>query len=108
MRIDVVLKYLCLVKSRSIAKALCEKQLVLVDGQPVRSAAQAIGGRRVTIQFPRRPLTVELLEIPRKQLSKTAALDYYRRVETPPADAPAGIDEDGFDGDPLVDPFQPD
>jgi ribosomal 50S subunit-recycling heat shock protein len=108
MRIDVVLKYLCLVKSRSIAKTLCEKRLVLVDGQPVRPAAQATAGRRVTIRFPKRSVTIELLDIPRKQLSKVAAVDYYRRVETPSSDAPAEIEEDAFEHGPTVDPFEPD
>jgi ribosomal 50S subunit-recycling heat shock protein len=80
MRIDLTLKYLCLVKSRSVAKALCEKDLVLVDGRPVRPAARAPAGSRVTILLRKRTISIELLEIPRKQLSKSAAVDYYRPV----------------------------
>jgi ribosomal 50S subunit-recycling heat shock protein len=87
MRIDLTLKYLCLVKSRSVAKALCEKDLVLVDGRPVRPAARAPAGSRVTILLRKRTISIELLEIPRKQLSKSAAVDYYRPVETPRTDA---------------------
>ncbi len=88
MRIDLTLKYLCLVKTRSIAKSLCDNGRVLVDGLPARPSHRVDVGRRVTIHFRARTVTVELQELPRKQLSKTAALDYYRRVETPPAEAP--------------------
>jgi ribosomal 50S subunit-recycling heat shock protein len=87
MRVDLVLKYLCLVKSRSVAKALCGRQRVLVDGEPVRPSARLSAGRRVTVQFSQRNLTFELVEVPQKQLSKSAAVDYYRPVETPPTDS---------------------
>jgi len=97
MRVDLVLKYLCLVKSRSVAKTLCDNGLVLVDGAPVRPSSRVEAGRRITVRFRRDTVTLELLDIPRKQLSKTAALDYYRRVETPPADARES--SDGLDDD---------
>lgn len=86
MRVDLTLKYLCLVKSRSIAKALCEKRLVLVDGSPARPSTRVSAGGRITVHFRGRTLTIELLDVPHKQLSKTAAVDYYRRVETPVLD----------------------
>jgi ribosomal 50S subunit-recycling heat shock protein len=94
MRIDLALKHLCLVKSRSIAKSLCDDDRVLVDGTPVRPSQSVAGGSRITIHFRARTVTVELLQIPRKQLSKSAAVDYYRRVETPPADGPERSAED--------------
>jgi ribosomal 50S subunit-recycling heat shock protein len=108
MRVDLTLKYLCLVKSRSIAKTLCEKGLVLVDGRTVRPAARPAAGSRVTVHFRKRTVSVELLEIPRKQLSKSAAVDYYRPVETPRMDAhprrETGLerDLDDFDVDGTV------
>lgn len=94
MRVDLTLKYLCLVKSRSIAKSLCERRLVLVDGEPARPAARVGVGSRITVHLRRRTHTIELLDIPRKQLSKTAAVDYYLRVETPDTDARSGGDDD--------------
>ena len=98
MRVDLTLKYLCLVKSRSIAKALCEKGLVLVDGRPTRPAARAAAGSRVTILLRKRTISIELLDIPGKQLSKSTAVDYYRPVETPRADAHPRL-EGGTDQD---------
>lgn len=86
MRIDLVLKYLCLVKSRSLAKTLCDRGRVLIDGEPARPSADIHDGARVSLLLPRRTLTVEISRVPEKQLSKAKALDYYRRVETPPGD----------------------
>ena len=39
MRVDLALKYLCLVKSRSSVKHLCDDDSVLVNEQPVKPAA---------------------------------------------------------------------
>jgi ribosomal 50S subunit-recycling heat shock protein len=83
MRIDLVLKYLCLVKSRSAAKHLCDDSRVLVDGRPVRASARVAPSSRITIRFSRRSITLVLGDLPRKQLSKTVAVDYYRLVDTP-------------------------
>lgn len=100
MRIDLALKHLCLVKSRSMAKSLCDGHKVLIDGKAVRASHRVNAGERITIHFRARTVTAELLEIPRKQLSKSAAVDYYRPVETPPGDArrdPAGGEGSGGD-----------
>ncbi len=90
MRIDLVLKYLCLVKSRSAAKNLCENDRILADGRPVRPAASVRVGERVTIHFAERTVTVRILEIPGNQLSKSAALAYYQLVENPGDGVTAG------------------
>ena len=87
MRIDLALKSLCLVKTRSIAKTLCDHGRVLIDGRVVRPSHRVEAGQRITVHFRARTLTVELLDVPPKQLSKSAAVDYYRRVETPRSDA---------------------
>ena len=97
MRIDLTLKYLCLVKSRSIAKTLCERQSVLVDGKPVRPAASAQAGARVTLHLASRSRTIEILTVPEKQLSKPAAVDYYRLIDTPREDARPDNGDDFFD-----------
>jgi ribosomal 50S subunit-recycling heat shock protein len=95
MRIDLTLKYLCLVKSRSIAKTLCERRSILVDGKYVRPAAAVKVSARITIHFASSTKTIELLIVPEKQLSKSAAVDYYQLIDTPREEAHPG-DEDGF------------
>lgn len=86
MRIDLALKHLCIVKSRSIAKALCDGRLVLLEGKPARPSTPVAAGNRVTVHFSRHTVSLVLLTVPEKQLSKSAAVDYYQRVETPSED----------------------
>jgi ribosomal 50S subunit-recycling heat shock protein len=80
MRIDLALKYLCLVKSRSIAKSLCERGQVLVNGSGVRPSSNVKPGDRITVDYASKSLTIELVEAPEKQLGKSKALAYYRLV----------------------------
>ena len=86
MRVDLVLKYFCIAKSRSIAKRLCENGSVLLNGAVPKSSNVVRPGDRLTIHFARETLTIVVLETPGKQLSRSSAPDYYRRVETPPED----------------------
>ena len=82
MRIDLALKFLCLVKSRSIAKSMCERERVLVNGSPARSSTTVRAGDRLTLRYLHRGLTVELESVPERQLSKSSASAYYRVIET--------------------------
>jgi len=77
MRIDLALKYLCLVKSRSSVKHLCDSDMVRVNDQPVKPAAALRTGDRISIRFSHRTLTIALVAIPEKQMSKSAASAYY-------------------------------
>jgi len=91
MRVDLALKYLCLVKSRSSVKHLCDDAAVLVNDQPVKPSTPLRTGDRVSIHFPNRILTIELLDVPEKQLSKSRSAAYYRKtgeVQTGSEDAP--------------------
>jgi len=83
-RLDLVLKHLCLAKSRSMAKSLCDAGRVLVNGTAARASGKVSPGDRVTIQFHGRTVTFEVADVPEKQLSKAVAPDYYRAIETPP------------------------
>jgi len=94
MRVDLFLKNICLVKSRSLAKRLCENGAVLLNGVTPRSSAGVRAGDRLTIHFARESTTIVVLEVPGKQLSRSDAPDYYRRVETPPEDGRSDRDDD--------------
>ena len=91
MRIDLLLKYLCLVKSRSSAKNLCGKGDVHIDGRAVRPSATAKEGDRLTIINRSGTLEVKVLQLPDKQLSRALAPDYYERISWTSAE---GIDLD--------------
>jgi len=81
VRIDLVLKYLCLAKSRSSAKALCDRGAVLVNGATARAASLIDPGDRIELRVPERTVHIEIIEVPARQTSKTDAPKYYRLVE---------------------------
>ena len=81
MRIDLVLKYLCLARSRSGVKTLCERDGVTVNTKQAKASSTIHAGDRISIEYPSRTLTIELLDVPRKQLSKTLAPNYYQVIE---------------------------
>ncbi len=78
MRIDLALKYLCILKSRSSAKHLCSDGAILVNDLPVKPSANVRTGDKITIRFPARTLSIHLLDVPHKQLSKSVAPTYYQ------------------------------
>ncbi|NIM19311.1 MAG: hypothetical protein GTO51_02920 [Candidatus Latescibacteria bacterium] len=84
MRIDLLLKYLCLVKSRSIAKSLCENGAIRIGVRRARPSSAVREGDRLTLELRGGSLLIEVLEIPKKQLSRSAAPQYYQRIEWTP------------------------
>jgi ribosomal 50S subunit-recycling heat shock protein len=92
MRVDLALKYLCLVKSRSSVKHLCDDEAVLVNDHPAKPSTTLRTGDKVSIRFANRILTIELVDVPEKQLSKSLSAAYYRKT----GEAPTG-DEDVLD-----------
>jgi ribosomal 50S subunit-recycling heat shock protein len=82
VRLDLALKHLCLVKSRSAAKSLCDAGRVLVDGVPARAASTLRVGHRVVIEFPRRRIRLEIRAVPERQLSKARSRHCYAILES--------------------------
>jgi ribosomal 50S subunit-recycling heat shock protein len=80
MRLDLVLKFLCLAKSRSAAKVLCDHGDVSINGAVARAASTVHSGDVIAIRAPERALTVEVLDVPGKQTSKAEAPRHYRVV----------------------------
>lgn len=81
MRIDLALKYLCLAKSRSAVKSMCEKNALWVNDHPAKPSSTLHVEDHVRIATSSWTLTISLLNIPEKQLSKTAAPAYYRVID---------------------------
>lgn len=80
MRIDLALKYLCLVKSRSSVRSLCEKGAIRLNDRPAKPSSNLQVTDSVSIALPAGTLTISLLNVPQKQLSKTVAPAYYAVV----------------------------
>ncbi|MBX6332021.1 MAG: RNA-binding S4 domain-containing protein, partial [Gemmatimonadaceae bacterium] len=78
MRIDVALKRLLLVKSRTEGKEACDVGAVHVNGKPVKASAEVHVGDRVRIDYAQRTLEIELLGEIGKNVSRAQAKTLYR------------------------------
>ena len=78
MRVDLALKRLLLVKSRSEAKEACDVGSVFVNGKPVKASAEVRVGDRLRVDYAHRTLEVELLADIGKNVSRADAKALYR------------------------------
>lgn len=85
MRLDLALKRLLLVKSRSEAKEACDVGAVFVNGKRAKASAEVRVGDRVRVDYARRTLEVELLGDIGKSVSRAAAKTLYRVLHDEPA-----------------------
>ncbi len=82
MRIDQVVHWLCLLKSRSLATRGCRERRILLNGQPVRPAHDVQAGDEITMINPRgdRRRVVRILQVPQRQQSRQDAGALYTLV----------------------------
>jgi ribosome-associated heat shock protein Hsp15 len=84
VRIDQLLHWLCLEKSRSLATRACREGRVRLGGHPVKASHEAHVGDRIALQAELREgaLDLELIELPPGQVSRPEAHRYYRVVSS--------------------------
>lgn len=80
MRFDVLLHELRLFKSRSQATAAIQDGLALLDGAKTKPSREVHAGQRVTLIGDKTSRTVEVLDIPRGNVSKERAKEFVRDV----------------------------
>ncbi|MFO7914757.1 MAG: S4 domain-containing protein [Candidatus Krumholzibacteriales bacterium] len=80
MRLDLLLKNLCLVKSRTRGKEAVSAGRVKVGGISVKPSREIHEGEALHILYPSKELVIEVLELPPKQVSRKNAGDYYRVI----------------------------
>lgn len=90
MRLDVLLKSLCLVKTRSLAASGIEKGAVKVNGRGVKPSRKASEGDIIEIRYPDRILVVELTGIPAGQVARKERSGYFRIIREAPVDDGGG------------------
>ena len=80
-------------KTRSLAKRLCDAGLVAVNGAAVKSSSMVRANDRVTVMFRSGAASLSVVRIPgadrpgkKVQLRKAQTPDYFERVDTPHAD----------------------
>lgn len=82
---DLALKRLLLVKSRSEAKEACDVGAVFVNGRSVKASAEVNAGDLVRIDFAQRTLEVEVLGEIGRNVSRQQARELVRVVRDEPA-----------------------
>jgi len=80
MRLDLLLKSFCLVKTRSQGKKGCEAGRIRVNGLAAKPSREMAPGDLVEIGYPDRELLVEVIEVPDGQVSRKERDRYYRVV----------------------------
>ena len=85
MRVDLALKRLLLVKSRSEAKEACDVGAVSVNGKRVKASAEVHGGDVIRIEYAQRTLELQLLGEIGKNVSRVQARDLVRVLRDEPA-----------------------
>lgn len=78
MRIDVALKRLLLVKSRTEGKEACDVGSIFINGVPAKASAEVRPGDVVRVDYSRRTLEIELLAEAGKSVSRDKAKSLYR------------------------------
>jgi ribosomal 50S subunit-recycling heat shock protein len=78
MRVDLALKRLLLVKSRTEGKEACDVGAVFVNGARAKASAELRPGDRLRIDYAERTLEVELLHEIGKSVSRAGAKELYR------------------------------
>jgi ribosomal 50S subunit-recycling heat shock protein len=80
VRVDLALKRLLLVRSRTEGKEACDVGAVFVNGKPVKASAEVGVGDRVRVEYAHRSLEVELIGEIGKNVSRAQAKLLYRVV----------------------------
>jgi ribosomal 50S subunit-recycling heat shock protein len=78
VRVDLALKRLLLVKSRSEGKEACDVGAVQINGKPAKAAQEVRVGDRVRLDYARRTLEIELLGDIGTNVSRADAKTLYR------------------------------
>ena len=71
------MKRCCLTRRRSEAKRACDNGIVTLDGRPAKPGQTVGPGRRLSISFLDRYLELEILKLPRGNVSRADARTYY-------------------------------
>lgn len=81
MRVDQLLNKLCLVKTRSIAKKACDKNLVKINGKTAKASANVSAGDEIEYSLYGYKNVLKIIEIPKGNVSKNNAPKFYEFLE---------------------------
>ncbi len=87
MRVDLALKRLLLVKSRSEAKEACEVGAVWINGARAKASSEVRVGDRLRVDYAHRTLEVELVGEIGRNVSRAQARTLYQVIRDEQAEA---------------------
>ena len=110
MRLDLFLKKACIVKSRTSAKTVCDRDAATVNGRVAKSSQELRAGDLVHLRFVQREIEFRVLDLPHGNSAKRDAgkfVEMLRDAAVAPVDRVLGglddpTDEAGRD-DPASD-----
>jgi len=79
MRIDLLLKFLCLVKTRNQGRKGCEAGRIKLNGRAAKPSREVQEGDTIEIRYPGKVLVVEIIEMPAGQVPRKEK-DRYMKV----------------------------
>ena len=81
MRLDVFLKRVGLCKQRTLAKGLCDRGRVRMDGGLAQAGREVTPGRNLEIELGREILKIEVTGLPEKNYRTRDGEAFYRVIE---------------------------
>jgi len=81
MRVDQLLNKLCLVKTRSIIKKACDKNLVKINGKTAKASTSVSAGDEIEYSLYGYNNLIKIKEIPKGNVSKNIAPEFYEFLE---------------------------
>ncbi|MBT3168894.1 MAG: RNA-binding protein [Candidatus Cloacimonetes bacterium] len=81
MRVDQLLNKLCLVKTRTIAKKACDKNLVRINEKIAKASANICENDVIKFQLYGYKNKIKIIQIPKGNVSKNNATDFYKIME---------------------------
>lgn len=91
MRVDLLLKSLCFVKTRSQARRGCESGRVKVNGRAVKPSREIRAGDVLEIRYPARVLVVEMTDVPGGQVPRKDRDGFIRVISDNPIKIDRGV-----------------
>ena len=81
MRIDKLMNKLCLVKTRTIAKKACDKNLVKINDKVAKSSTKVSAGDVIDYELYSYKNQLKITKVPNGNVSKEQAPEYYEVLE---------------------------
>ena len=81
MRIDKLMNKLCLVKTRTIAKKACDKNLVKINDKVAKSSTKVSDGDVIDYELYGYKNSLKIDKVPKGNVSKSQASEYYEVLE---------------------------